>query len=146
MYSVYRFKYGTGGVVKHPADWQFSGYNEIQNPRKRYTLIDYKGLSGLISVDNINELKKHLGDMIQESLEREINTRESKWTESVAIGSKAFVEETREHLGVRCKGRNIIVQDDNFTLQEAHEPYNCSFSNTDNTLKSNNTYTWNNSY
>ncbi len=29
------------GVVKHPSDWEFSGYNEIQNPRQRYRIIDY---------------------------------------------------------------------------------------------------------
>ncbi len=109
-------------------------------------MIDYKELLRLICVDNINELKKHHRDMIQESLETEINTRESKWTESVAIGSKAFVEETKEHLNIRCKGRNVIAHDDNFTLQEPHAHYNCSFNNTGNNLKSNNTYTWNNRY
>ena len=29
------------GVVKHPGDWEFCGYNEIQNPRGRYSIIDY---------------------------------------------------------------------------------------------------------
>ena len=28
------------GVVQHPSEWPFSGYNEIQNPRERYALID----------------------------------------------------------------------------------------------------------
>jgi REP element-mobilizing transposase RayT len=30
------------GVVNHPSEWPFSGYNEIQNPRQRYSLIDYR--------------------------------------------------------------------------------------------------------
>jgi len=29
------------GVVCHPSEWPFSGYNEIQRPRKRYALVDW---------------------------------------------------------------------------------------------------------
>ena len=32
------------GVVNHPSEWNFGGYNEIQKPRERYALIDYKRL------------------------------------------------------------------------------------------------------
>ena len=31
------------GVVNHPSEWTFTGYNEIQAPRERYGLIDYEG-------------------------------------------------------------------------------------------------------
>ena len=36
------------GVVKHPSEWAFSGYNEIQKPRQRYALIDDAGLMNLV--------------------------------------------------------------------------------------------------
>ena len=32
------------GVVKHPSQWIYSGYNEIQNPPSKYALIDRKHL------------------------------------------------------------------------------------------------------
>jgi hypothetical protein len=35
------------GVVTHPSEWPFSGYNEIQNPRERYALIDHENLMEL---------------------------------------------------------------------------------------------------
>ncbi len=35
------------GVVKHPSEWAFCEYNEIQAPRERYALIDYEGIKGL---------------------------------------------------------------------------------------------------
>jgi len=38
------------GVVKHPAEWPFCGYNEIQNPRQRYSLIDYHKLIPLLQM------------------------------------------------------------------------------------------------
>jgi hypothetical protein len=33
------------GVVDHPAKWVNSGYHEIQQPRKRYAVIDLYGLT-----------------------------------------------------------------------------------------------------
>jgi len=33
------------GVVNHPSEWKFSGFNEIQRPRRRYSIIDYKSLT-----------------------------------------------------------------------------------------------------
>lgn len=32
------------GVVSHPSEWEFCGYNEIQEPRQRYSLIDHNRL------------------------------------------------------------------------------------------------------
>jgi len=36
------------GTVSHPLEWEFCGYNEIQNPRKKYALINYKKLTELL--------------------------------------------------------------------------------------------------
>ena len=36
------------GVVKHPADWAWSGYGEIQSPPKRYRVIDQRSLMELL--------------------------------------------------------------------------------------------------
>jgi putative transposase len=34
--------------------------------------------------------------------------RDGKWTESVAVGSRAFVTETKERLGIRAIGRKMV--------------------------------------
>jgi hypothetical protein len=44
------------GVVNHPSEWKFSGYNEIQAPRYRYALIDHEGLSNLFDFGGMEEL------------------------------------------------------------------------------------------
>ena len=40
------------GVVKHPIDWPYGGYTEIQSPRERYAVIDqekpWRSLQALI--------------------------------------------------------------------------------------------------
>ena len=38
------------GVVTHPSEWSFCGYEEIQNPRQRDSLIDYEGLMDLFGI------------------------------------------------------------------------------------------------
>ena len=42
------------GVVRHPSEWLFGGYDEIRNPAKRYSIIDQKSLLGKCGV-NIND-------------------------------------------------------------------------------------------
>ena len=32
------------GVVSHPSEWHWSGFNEIQKPKMRYAIINYKRL------------------------------------------------------------------------------------------------------
>ena len=38
------------GVVAHPSEWSWSGYNEIQTPKERYTLINRTKLMALLGV------------------------------------------------------------------------------------------------
>ena len=51
------------------------------------------------------EARKH---WIEQALESENYGRESKWTESIAVGSKGFIEATKERLGIRAKGRKVF--------------------------------------
>lgn len=41
------------GVVKDPADWHESGYAELLQTRKRYHLLDYDVLAGLLGMANV---------------------------------------------------------------------------------------------
>ena len=49
--------------------------------------------------------------------------KESKWTQSIAVGSKPFIEKVNETLEFRAKGRKIICADDTFELREALTPF-----------------------
>ena len=49
--------------------------------------------------------------------------KENKWTQSIAVGSKTFVEKMKEALGFRATGRKIICADDTFELREVPAPY-----------------------
>ncbi len=130
------------GVVSHPEEWPFCGYNEIQMPRQRYSLIDYKSLMDLLSIENIDNLKKSHRCWVEEYIEKNNNERESTWTESIAVGSKEFVEKTKERLGIRVKGRNVIGDNGIYELREPQFPYNANFTSENGVLREENVYCW----
>ena len=50
----------------------------------------------LLEIDTMDELKTSHRGWVEESIESHNHLRESKWTESIAVGSKFFVEDTKE--------------------------------------------------
>ena len=56
-------------------------------------------------------------------------TRQGKWTQSIAVGDKAFVEQIKKHLGLRAKGRQILKDEDDYQLRDAQTGYADSIQN-----------------
>jgi len=71
--------------------------------------------------------------------------RDGKWTENVAVGSQAFVTETKEKLGMRAKGRKMFGTGDTFELRESPAPYNGISGYENEAIKLQNEYYWENS-
>ena len=111
------------GVVSHPREWPYCGYQEIQGFRQRYTLIDTERLAQIFGTgrDGLKSLHK---TWIDEYLRLKKTERESRWTESIAIGNRDFVEKIQNQLGVKAKGRKIIEKNGSYSLKEEHSPYN----------------------
>ena len=128
------------GVVKHPAEWPFCGYNEIQNPRQRYSLIDYKRLIPLLQMKDMGSLQQSCGERVEEALAVGNRSRDSKWTEAIAVGNKAFVEATLKGLGIRAKGRKIVGSKKSYELREPAVPYGGSFTTENGLLRLQNTH------
>jgi len=106
------------GAVKHPIQWEFCGYNEIQSPRKRKGIIDFDRLMGLLGFENYDDLKDAHYKWVNSAMQTDNRSQENKWTQSIAVGSKTFVEKMKEALGFRVTGRKIISDDDTFELRE----------------------------
>jgi putative transposase len=126
------------GVVEHPSQWEFCGYNEIQNPKKRKGIIDFGRLIGLLGFKNYDDLKEAHYKWVESEIPTDGFVKENKWTQSIAVGSKPFIETMRETLGFKAKGRKIIGADDTFELREVIAPY----GNADDQM-SGNTFLWN---
>ena len=92
------------GVVSHPSEWSFSGYNEIQEPRRKNVLIDYEKLQGLVGAGSYDQLMRSHKGWVEEHLGDGAKERQDEWTGSVAVGSKSFIESVKARLGFRPKG------------------------------------------
>jgi putative transposase len=130
------------GVVSHPSEWAFCGYNEIQNPQKKNALIAYQKLADLTGFDSYAEFRETHRELVNESLANGNNFRQNQWTESIAVGSKGFIETIREKLGIRAKGRKTFENDGGFHLREEMRPYISNSGGTNDNTGSLNTCYW----
>jgi putative transposase len=55
---------------------------------------------------------------VEASLRVNESKRESHWTESLAVGSKSFIEELKMRLGFKAKGRSITGSNGEYRLRE----------------------------
>ncbi len=69
-------------------------------------------------------------------------TRESCWTESIAVGNRQFVEDTKTKLGMKAQGRKVVENNDQFELKELYAPYNALFDTEKAHLSPENMYYW----
>lgn len=131
------------GVVKHPSEWSFSGYKEIQNPSQRYSLINRERLMEVLGIKDNGQLCKFHKQWVEEALKEGSSVREAEWTESIAVGSKAFVEATQEKLGIKAKGRKVVGNSEGYELRERQSSYDDVFDPKKGTLRLKNAYFWN---
>lgn len=110
------------GVVSHPSEYQFSGYNEIQNPRRKCKLIDHGKLTELSGFTQYHTFQKAHADYATEAL-YDVAQRQSLWSESIAVGDESFVKSIKERLGLRAKGRKPEASGDGFQLRESASVY-----------------------
>ncbi|MCJ7538523.1 MAG: hypothetical protein MUO88_02550, partial [Desulfobacterales bacterium] len=103
-------------------------YNEIQTPRQRYSLIDYHRLIPLLQMKDIGELQESCRKRVEEDLATRNQSRDSKWTESIAVGSERFIEATKSILGIKAKGRKIIGSEKSYELREPAASYGGNFT------------------
>ena len=131
------------GVVNHPAEWEMSGYNEIQNPPDRYGVIELQALQQLCGFSNSDQFAEQHSLWVQDAITAGRIQRERCWTESVAVGSLKFIEETKARLGIKAKGRKIKEQqEESFMLREESAPYNTVFATESEALRAENAFFW----
>jgi putative transposase len=111
------------GVVKHPSEWKWSGYHEIQKPKRRYRLIDHDKLRGLLNADsNETLLRTHRG-WIESQLKAKPE-RQDHFSRSLAFGSESFIRRMQQSLGSRAVGRRTInTPSTGYQLKESIVPY-----------------------
>jgi hypothetical protein len=64
-------------------------------------------------------------------------------TESIAVGSKRFVEATKDRLGIKAKERRVLGEDGSYEVREPAAAYGRDFGPKNGSLSLENTYSWN---
>ncbi len=79
-------------VVKHPSSWKCSGYHELSGNRQRYRIIDMKKVLLCLELNSEIEFRNWYLKNLEEELEKSYFSRQSIWTESLAVGKKDWIE------------------------------------------------------
>lgn len=133
------------GVVNHPERWNESGFCEIQEPPKRYTIIDLRGLSELCGIAGLRDFQRVHRQWVEQGLENGLAVRDDRWSEAIAVGSLRFVENLENQLGVKAAHRNVIEGDGGYALREPAEVYAGHITSENEALSLENTILWNKS-
>jgi len=91
---------------------------------------------------DIEKLQESCRKRVEEDLAKRNQSRDSKWTESIAVGSKAFIEATKKRLGIKAKGRKIVGSKKSYELREPAVSYGGNFTPENGLLRLQNTYFW----
>jgi putative transposase len=132
------------GVVKHPTEWLHSGYVEIQQPPARYRVIDLAALSELCGFNDVRAFQKAHRESVEAALRAERLVQDSRWSESIAVGSEAFVEQVKVALGYKGHHRQVTKTDGVHTLREPVQAYGHNFDRGNMALRVDNTVPWTN--
>jgi putative transposase len=134
------------GVVRSPEEWPYCGYSDIINARRRNRLIDYQELVTTMNVDSFSNLQKLFKEITEAALNdssRKMLIRQDVWTESVAVGSKEYVEGIKNQLRCRIsKRRDIEKNGDIHFLRESASAYTGDLSGEIDCITHENTEFW----
>jgi REP element-mobilizing transposase RayT len=130
------------GAVEHPSEWPHSGYGEIQEEPERYRVIDRRALMELLGINSSNGLSLSHRSWVEEALTVQGWERETRWSESIAVGSRSVVEQVKTDLGSRGLGRKIISNAEGHELRESQLSYRHHFVGEKRALSPENSLPW----
>jgi len=114
------------GVVQHPEQWKWTGWQEIMGHRKRYCLIDQHKLITWTGHIDLRQFREHYEHDLTDKIHQRVLQRESQWTEAVAVGAEAFVKSVTEQLPDRRRWQieeTTVGQSTGSILRESSPAY-----------------------
>lgn len=120
------------GIVGHPREWPYCGYDELMRPHVRRTgqLVDTGLLMELVGAKDIRALQTMRSEWIELAIRKGRLQREPIWTESVAVGSEEYLRQIQAELGGKMKmaeiapGGEVNAQS---VLRRTRGTYLCTF-------------------
>lgn len=120
------------GVVGHPGEWPYCGYDELMRTRIRRTgqLVDTGLLMELVGAKDIHALQTMRSEWIEQAIRKGRLQREPIWTESVAVGSEEYLRKIQTELGSKMKMAEIAPSGEanaQSVLRRTRGTYLCTF-------------------
>ena len=94
---------------------------------RKCILISYHELMKLAGYRNYKEFQKAHNEWIEAQVGSTDSVRQPHGTESIAVGSKAFIKNFKSGLAIKNRGRRMRELDHGFELREPHVLYNSLF-------------------
>ena len=116
------------GVVPHPEEWRWCGFDELIGRRRRYRLLDLDCVLKWNDGMSWREFAEVYELAIEEVLDQRGLQRNPIWTESIAVGSKAFISTVSKQLWNRTRLVESEVDAGVWTVREPSVPYGGSLS------------------
>jgi len=112
------------GVVAHPAEWAASGYHELMGRRRRYRVINLERLLWCLAMPGrVAEFRTWYQATVDDLARSAYRVREPVWSESVAVGSQAWVEGLASRIVIGRKSVVPLEPVPGFGVAEGTESY-----------------------
>jgi putative transposase len=115
----------------------------IPSQKRKNILVVYERLRKLLGFDSYDRLITYHKRWVEDCLENGKNIRDEKWTRSIAVGSKGFVDNVKCILGALALGRKTIQAGESYQLREPAAPYSAHLGVENGDIGPENTYFWN---
>ena len=103
-------------------------------------MIHYEKLCDHLGIGKYEFLREAHREWVEEALKENRHFREEAWTQSIAVGSRDFVERTKKALGVRANGRKLQASEGVCELREPQLFYQHDFDSENQGLTEENAY------
>jgi putative transposase len=107
------------GVVKHPAEWAWSGYGEWMGWRRRNRFLDMDKLLWLLRCSTVAEFRQNFNAALEKTIINHELERQAKWTQAIAVGQRAFVDAIEKQIRWRQR-MSVAEQDGSWVLSEEY--------------------------
>ena len=96
-------------------------------PANKAHHLNYERLRELLGFDTYDHVKAGHKKWVESCLAKRYNSRDEKWSGSIAVGSKSFVDNVKSLMGVLAQGRKSIEAGELYQLREAKISYGDHF-------------------
>ena len=115
------------GVASHPREWEWCGFKELMELRRRYRIIDLPVLIEKTGTASLAKLQRQYLAVLDDYIGKGRLIRDPEWTESLAVGDRTFVESLQD----RFSRRKIVISElpyhsfkgSSWAIREKRNPY-----------------------